>query len=248
MNSIKKYLRRLYIFSGKNNISAKAMLTLFTALLVGHINTARAIDISDEPMETQVQSAAANIMFVLDNSGSMDWEFLTDGTDGKFEGSIEYLFDDPGDNTYTWCCNDTILPDEKRGKWKSQWSGYNKIFYDPSTAYLPWPQTTANPHVDADVSNPMSNPEDDTHTFDLTAEYYSIESSVIVDNIIGPHFEISDGGWSTSTGNEWGANYHYKSDAAANHWAKWIPIRSPGPSSTKRPPSKRKKTKTLSAA
>ena len=74
MNSMKKHIGRLHVFSGKNNISVKAILTLFTVLLVCHINTARAINISDEPMETQVQSAAANIMFILDNSGSMDWE------------------------------------------------------------------------------------------------------------------------------------------------------------------------------
>ena len=79
-------------------------------------------------MDTQVQSAAANLMFVLDNSGSMDWEFLTEDSDGKFEGSIEYVFDDPGDNTYqSPDSNGTILAGSNRGKWKSQWSGHNKI-------------------------------------------------------------------------------------------------------------------------
>ena len=114
-----------------------AIRILFAALLLCHVNTARAVQISDEPMETQVQSAAANIMFMLDNSGSMDWEFLTEGTDGKFEGNIEYVFDDPGDNNYaTSSSNGTILTGSDRAKWKSQWSGYNKMFYNPNTAYL----------------------------------------------------------------------------------------------------------------
>ena len=204
MKPIKKYLRRLLVLNGKKNISTKAMLTLFTVLLVCPINTARAVNISDEPMETQVQSAAANIMFILDNSGSMDWEFLTTGSDGKFEGDIEYLFDDPGDNNYgTGSSNGTILTGADRAKWKSQWSGYNKVYYDPSTAYLPWPQTTANPHVDADVSNPRSNPANATPTFDLTDEYHSIvgyDGEVIVDN--------TDAGFSVSDESHWGtSNY-----------------------------------------
>ena len=121
MNPIKKYLRRFYVLNGKKNISVNAIMTLLTALLVCHINTAEAVNISDEPMETQVESAAANIMFILDNSGSMDWEFLTEGTDGKFEGNIEYLFDDPGDNNYgTGSSNGTILTGANRAKWKSQ--------------------------------------------------------------------------------------------------------------------------------
>ena len=51
--------------------------TLFAAALLWHVEAVHAVQISDNPMETQVQSAAANIMFVLDNSGSMDWEVLT---------------------------------------------------------------------------------------------------------------------------------------------------------------------------
>ena len=61
---------------------------------------AECLNISEVPYETTALSAPPNIMIVLDNSGSMDWEFLTDDDRGKFEGEIEYLFDDPGDNNY----------------------------------------------------------------------------------------------------------------------------------------------------
>ena len=40
------------------------------------------IDIANTPMNTQLEAAPANIMFVLDDSGSMDWEFMTDHEDG----------------------------------------------------------------------------------------------------------------------------------------------------------------------
>ncbi len=101
MSQIKKYLGRLYTSRDKGYFLRLATGILFAAVLLCPTGAARAVQISDEPMETQVQSAAANIMFILDNSGSMDWEFLTQGTDGKFEGNIEYVFSDPGgDNTY----------------------------------------------------------------------------------------------------------------------------------------------------
>ena len=40
-------------------------------------------DISDIPLSNLVRAAPANIMFVLDDSGSMDWEFITTENDGK---------------------------------------------------------------------------------------------------------------------------------------------------------------------
>jgi hypothetical protein len=45
-------------------------LTLMLLLLLP--NLLSAVDISDLPLENKVKSAAPNIMFVYDNSGSMD--------------------------------------------------------------------------------------------------------------------------------------------------------------------------------
>ena len=183
---IEKYLNKFFILKANRGIIATVVWILFTAALLGHSYPVYAIQISDDPMETQVQSGSANIMFVLDNSGSMDWEFMTAAADGKFEGSIEYLFNDPGDNNYsTASSNGTILTGANRGKWKSQWSGYNKIFYNAEAVYLPWPQTDSNQFTNADTSNPRSNPVYPTPVFDLTAEYYSVEGfaeAVVVDN------------------------------------------------------------------
>ena len=227
------YLVRLFVLKGKKHIITKAILTLFTALLLCHSDTARAIEISDDPMETQVQTAAANIMFILDNSGSMDWEFLTDAADGKFEISnvyFEYLFDDPGDNNYdTSSSNGTILTGANRGKWKSQWSGYNQIFYDPDTVYLPWPQTDtdSNKHTDADISNPMSNPANATPTFDLTAEYHSVvgyDGEVIVDNTDAGFSVNDEADWDTFTYTDnIGADYRTNDVLSADAWAQWTP-------------------------
>ena len=156
MAAIKKYVYFFLTAKKKRWILTGAVRLLFTAACLFLLNPVYAIQISDDPMDTQVQSAAANIMFILDNSGSMDWEFLTEDTDGKFEGNIEYVFDDPGDNNYqTSNSNGTILTGSSRAKWKSQWSGYNKIYYNPTMDYLPWPQTENFPFTDADTGNPI---------------------------------------------------------------------------------------------
>ena len=56
------------------------------------------LDISDTPLDARFRAAPANIMFLLDDSGSMDWEFMTSEDDGTFQ-NYEYVFDDPGERT-----------------------------------------------------------------------------------------------------------------------------------------------------
>ena len=149
---------------------------------------AQCIDISDTPMDIKVQAAPPNIMFVLDNSGSMDWEVMTGESDGKFspmsgKPSYEYIFDDPGDMSYTAVANDSsdtngnILSSETRGYYKSQCSGYNKMYYNPQSDYRPWPGMS-----NADTSNPRSNPANATYTLNLDSTYQSFEEGIIVDN------------------------------------------------------------------
>ena len=188
------------------------------------------IDISDDPMDTKVQAAPPNIMFVLDNSGSMDWEFMTRESEGKFAAAgttYEYIFDDPGDNNYgSSSSNGTILKDAARGYWKSQWSGYNKIYYNPHSTYKPWPEMG-----DADTrypwSNPVHNSSGDPH-IDLSAEYYSFLSTgdvVIVDNH-DAGFSKSSSGWSSYySGDFYGSDYYYtNSSSVGAGWAKWKPV------------------------
>ena len=48
-------------------------------------------EFTNDTMETRVSSPPPNIMFVLDNSGSMDWSFMAPENDGKFNYA-EYLW------------------------------------------------------------------------------------------------------------------------------------------------------------
>ncbi len=191
------------------------------------------IEVSQIPMSQRLNPAPPNAMFVLDNSGSMDWEFMTTEDNGTFAGGgtvYEYLFDNPGDNNFPpGDIYGTILSNDDRGLWKAQWSGYNKIFYNPHSQYLPWPRKS---DVDiSDLEHVRSNPNNATPTFDLTAQYHSIIGERIMVDNTDAGFSYSDAShWGTTTyPNQQGSNYHFSEDQPDNTvWAKWTPTL-PGP-------------------
>jgi hypothetical protein len=129
------------------------------------------IELDDVPLDVQQQSAPGIVMFAIDDSGSMDWEYVCQGqADGKFLGNTEYIFADPGDNVYgEGDGNGTILENSatNKNKWQSQWSGHNRLYYDPASTYKPWPTFTG-----ADPDTPRSNPAVSGNTLDLSAVYH----------------------------------------------------------------------------
>jgi type IV pilus assembly protein PilY1 len=171
-------------------------------------------DISDRPLSTLVRAAPANIMFVLDDSGSMDWEFITAENDGLFDGEY-YVFDDPGDNLYS---DSQILSGSDRLKWKSQWSGHNKMYYDPNTTYDPWPDLT-----DADPDTPRSHPVHATPTFNLSSTYTSVEMGYIIDELETDEFSLT-GVWADSTSTEaYDSHYYWTNQDNQDITATWSP-------------------------
>jgi len=191
---------------------------------------AGSIDISDTPVDTKVTSAPPIIMFVLDDSGSMDWEFIVDGqSDGLFDGGYAYLFGNPGDNAYTW--GYVPLSSTQRKKWKATWYGYNKMYYNPKNDYYPWP-TLSN----ADTTNPRSNPINASPTWDITGTYFEIGSGggAMIDQIIDetdPGFSLINGSWyyEDNHGEGYGDDFYDTSvDGNFNHGlnrhtARWTP-------------------------
>jgi hypothetical protein len=161
-------------------------------------------DISDIPLDARFQSAPPNILIALDDSGSMSFEILVPGAyDGRYLDFHDYAYDNPCGDTFggTPGCHeydrDSIL---KRGDtrlhWKTQWSGFNKVWYDPTIDYEPWP--LANGRMDnADANNPRSHPMHASPTFDLSSSYdeFSVtQGEVIVDSVdIGTDLFSIDG-------------------------------------------------------
>ena len=168
------------------------LLGSFLAMMLFFISSAWAlVDISDIPLDAQTKAAPANIMFVLDDSGSMDWEMMTIESNGLFSNKY-YVFDNPGDNLYS---DANILTDAQRLMWKSQWFEYNKMYYNPTVTYDPWPTLS-----DADPDNPRSHPYVAGNTFNLSSTYVQLLSidplaaDIIVDNL-DAGFSIVSGTW-----------------------------------------------------
>ena len=151
--------------------------------------TAPGVELADTPMFTRILPPPANIMFLLDDSGSMNFEMLVAGQyDGSYPNPTKtpeelamdphgfcYLFDDVGDNAYkSWSQPDWYAGQEGRKLWRTQWSGTNAMYYNPAATYAPWPGYGSVTFGDADPHTPRSHPVNGSYTLDLAAESFTV--------------------------------------------------------------------------
>ncbi len=192
-----------------------AVLTLAFCMLsgigAGRADASSCIAIDDVPLDTQEQQAPGIVMFVIDDSGSMDWEYICQGSgDGKFEDNIEYLFANPGDNVYgSGDSNGTILEGSaSANKWRSQWAGHNRLYYDPEATYAPWPT-----YSNADPNNPRSNPAVSGNTLNLSAVFSFVPTRIIDNTDTGFSRTGALSTWTTDTtaSADYGSNNFYTS-------------------------------------
>jgi len=136
---------------------------------------ATCVDLADSPLDTQLAASPPNLMFGLDDSGSMDWEIMTSEASTTFEADRrdhQYVFADPGDNLYqTGVYSYSLQEEGRQSYWRSQWHEYNVIYYNPSVDYTPWSSTLGN----ADPDNPRSHPYYAANYFDLSAWFGTID-------------------------------------------------------------------------
>jgi len=90
---------------------------------------------SDVPANAAVKPAPSLIMFLLDDSGSMDWEFMTSASNQLFDNKY-YVYNY---NYISRAYDDVALTTAQRRKWQSQLTSYNRIYFNPSVTYAPWP-------------------------------------------------------------------------------------------------------------
>jgi hypothetical protein len=100
--------------------------------------------ISDAPLDAKLRPKPASLMFVLDDSGSMDWEITTSESNGLFKGDY-YVYSYPGVNRARVYSDNSLEAHNDHDEWKSQWSAVNMMFYNPEVTYLPWPTFSGNP-------------------------------------------------------------------------------------------------------
>jgi hypothetical protein len=153
-----------------------------------------ATDLSDTPMFTRVLPPPANIMFLLDDSGSMNFEILVTGQyDGSFPDPAKsatdlandphgfcYLFDNVGDNAYNYSAQpDWYAGQEGRKLWQTQFYQTNAMYYNPSVTYTPWPSYGSVTFTNANTDTPRSHPVNGSYTLNLDGTSYTVGTVII---------------------------------------------------------------------
>jgi len=86
-----------------------------------------------------------NILFAIDDSGSMDWGIMTTENSGIMNLGCAYYYVQPApDNDYYWMVATEQALKSKGvaapylGVWRGWNSDYNRLYYDPKLTYSPW--------------------------------------------------------------------------------------------------------------
>ncbi len=131
--------------------------TFLASMLFGSAAAHAAIEISQTPLQTG-SSVPPNIMFIIDDSGSMHFELLPDEA---ILNEARYIFP-RADNVYGPSDYNNRVPTVQDGQPYNAFARsaqMNKSYYDPSVTYKPWVNadgtTMANAAADCAWHNPM---------------------------------------------------------------------------------------------
>ena len=142
------------------------MAGLFAGSFLCSAVAAAALSISDRPLFLGIQ-ADPNIMFMLDDSGSMHWEFMPDElsiyADQPFSYPQPRNVYGAGDYASGRYCGlvryfvPTFNPNSLNViRFRSSY--YNKMYYNPDITYEPWKNSDGSSMPDADPTNAYYNP------------------------------------------------------------------------------------------
>ena len=120
--------------------------------------------LSDKPLFLS-SGVQPNILLLLDDSGSMDWEVLL--TNDALEAHENDNPVPPNSGSLDFTPND----DEERHE---LCFAYNSMAYDPSKTYTPWVgvDNVGNAFVDMSLTAARRNPYDPTTAVDISSTYY----------------------------------------------------------------------------
>ncbi len=177
--------------------------------------------LSNIPLDAKVGASPGIIMFLLDDSGSMDWTLLLDGVDYAPESG---LFDKDGDGYRDYYYVYSL--GSHKMFWKTQWHVVNKLYYNPASTYTPWPgQSNADPD---NPENPYFTSDDinlDGVFYDFSdidfSEIEDAQGAVIIDNtdvLETDEFIVDDGdpGFSSFENNDVPKAWPHRDSGNAN--------------------------------
>jgi len=142
----------------KNVHSHRIALSALVTYLIGSSAMAAPGAIANKPLILETTPVQPNIFFLVDDSGSMDWEdLLNEGTQYPATAPVSTLDFSP----------DNAL--EKRLLCR----GFNVMAYDPDTTYKPWAgvDSAGNAYTDLTLTTARNNPYSTTTT-DISDHVY----------------------------------------------------------------------------
>lgn len=143
---------------------SSALFSFALGLPLAH---AASTDISDVPMAVSTR-AAPNIMFVLDDSGSMQWDILPDdvmnaGSSCVMSGySFAYVFPRLTSSIYGSSDYNNCVPTTANDIRNARMRSYhiNKLYYNPAITYRPWANANGSLWPQANPTCAYHNPAD----------------------------------------------------------------------------------------
>lgn len=152
--------------NSKNRKTGLACLSGMLAGLVSLTATAAPGTVSQSPLFL-TNAAEPNIMLLVDDSGSMDWEdLLNQGTSspGNAILSASTAYNPPGPYTDWW---DHTLR-------RLFCSGFNVMAYNPNINYIPWTghDNSNSPYPNMSITAARTDPNDPSSTVDISNHYY----------------------------------------------------------------------------
>lgn len=206
------------------------LLSLFFVLLLSPAVTFSApLNLSNAPLYLG-GNADPNIMFILDDSGSMQWEVLPDE---EISESIYHMFPTNqsmyGSGWYSVSSNSTItsnqggFEDDNVHNYRRRSSHNNKNYYDPTRRYRPWVTAENEIWPNAITSCAYHNPADTSlGCRDLTVQNMG-DANTSTDSYGRWRRRASNGNYSWATG-----NYVNAQTGVAGFWPATYFVWSPG--------------------
>jgi type IV pilus assembly protein PilY1 len=158
---------KLTVYNSKNDdVKCKAKFTV-----KGEKTDCSSIDpVNDDIAQNPLfltQAAEPNVMYILDDSGSMQFELMPDSI---IYSRTRYIFP-RANGVYKGNDYSNYVPtvDANSGfNARSRSPQINSVYYNPSSTYFPWIKADGSLYPDADAQCALHNPDRTTNSFDPT--------------------------------------------------------------------------------
>lgn len=153
----------------KNKVNLSKYLYAVGSVLFAS-NTLAAPGVLQEIPLNVSSAVQPNILVLLDDSGSMDWEQLVSN-----DAQVVYSVGPNGDRrpSREWGYDLAFFPINE-SEWRELCVGYNVLAYNPEVSYTPWSGLNENDvaYSDKTLTSALNNPYDTDDTDDLTDHFY----------------------------------------------------------------------------